>query len=159
MNFRILLNSRHFFVSATQILFCGWNTEANSPLLTMASELWASLCDLNSRQSFIQISSVQSTTGVNIDSDHLCYIYLAIYYSPAGLSYESIYLVPWVLPLKLVQKTCTKLWWWFVVQFNLCTTLFGTITIAQPFQTLPKRGHYRGGLKLYHSKCFWTIFE
>ena len=42
------------------------------------------------------------------DSDHLCYVYLASYPSPADLSTEGQYLVLWVLPFKLVQKTCTK---------------------------------------------------
>ena len=41
-----------------------------------------------------------------IDSDHLSYIYLAIYPSPAELFLERQYLVPQVLPLKLVQKFC-----------------------------------------------------
>ena len=44
----------------------------------------------------------------NIDSDHLCYICLASFTSPANLFPESQYLVPEVLLFKLVQKTCTK---------------------------------------------------
>ena len=43
-----------------------------------------------------------------MDSDHLCYIYLESFTSPADLSTESGYLVSLVLPFKLLQKTCTK---------------------------------------------------
>ena len=40
-----------------------------------------------------------------IDSDHLCYIYVASYPSPADVSPQ----IPYILLFKLVQKTCTKL--------------------------------------------------
>ena len=43
-----------------------------------------------------------------IDSDHLCYISLTSYPSPEDLSPKSRYLVPLILTLKLVQKSCTK---------------------------------------------------
>ena len=42
------------------------------------------------------------------DSDHMCYIYIASYSSPADLSPESLSLVRIWLPFNLVQKICTK---------------------------------------------------
>ena len=65
------------------------------------------------------------TVSKYIDSNHLCYIYLASFTSPANLFPESWYLVPLILPSKLVQKTCTKYFHYSGARYSIpyCTLL------------------------------------
>ena len=81
-------------------------------------------------------------------AQYLCFytIYWASYPSREDLSLESQYLVPLVLPFKLVQKNCTKL------QNCLCYTHGPTKRVRGPGEASP-HNHCSG----YCSDWYWSV--